>query len=457
MTVDERGCDVAVHHGLVVLTDEQAAELQAVVNSRDVPASVATRARIVLWRAEGRMRRTMRRPPRRATTCDRGAPPDRPGRRAGQERLRLDSLAPPAVTLDPAAVAALEGCAAMFIDPERAWPKTGLELATLGRLALLGDGDHIRAAIMTAVDYLAVASTVPGLVREDWPAYCARILDWEAQAGRSDVAELLEAYEAGRREQLAAARSRRIVREVEDDALTRRRAALVALLDESAATLDGRRICQWPTARRVEAGSLRAVLVKLRSDASNAKTAAALADVEERARPHLVDVDELHRAVGAEHQSVTVERERLALESRQAVEDRRRRQRDTKAIEAQRRAEQRAEEKAGRDMRRAIEAKLNRRCTRLDENVSGWLLERGIVAEVGVTVIREVAPRLGDRALHWVTGGTSPKPQGTTVCERVRACEDVTGRRWYHDQLATWESPATRAVLSAALNALGVP
>ena len=46
-----------VHHGLVVLSDEQMAELRAVVNSRDVPAVVATRARIVLWTVEGRRRR----------------------------------------------------------------------------------------------------------------------------------------------------------------------------------------------------------------------------------------------------------------------------------------------------------------------------------------------------------------------------------------------------------------
>jgi transposase len=46
-----------VQHGLVVLTDEQVTELRAVVNSRDVMATVATRARIVLWTAEGRMRK----------------------------------------------------------------------------------------------------------------------------------------------------------------------------------------------------------------------------------------------------------------------------------------------------------------------------------------------------------------------------------------------------------------
>ena len=40
-----------------VLTGEQVAELRVVVNSRDVSAVVATRARIVLWMAEGRMRK----------------------------------------------------------------------------------------------------------------------------------------------------------------------------------------------------------------------------------------------------------------------------------------------------------------------------------------------------------------------------------------------------------------
>jgi Helix-turn-helix domain len=41
----------------VVLSEGQVAELRAVVNSRDVPAVVGTRARIVLWMAEGRRRK----------------------------------------------------------------------------------------------------------------------------------------------------------------------------------------------------------------------------------------------------------------------------------------------------------------------------------------------------------------------------------------------------------------
>jgi transposase len=44
-------------HVGVELTDEQAAELRAVVTSRDVSGAVATRARIVLWTAEGRRRK----------------------------------------------------------------------------------------------------------------------------------------------------------------------------------------------------------------------------------------------------------------------------------------------------------------------------------------------------------------------------------------------------------------
>jgi transposase len=49
-------CDWFVDPG-VMLSEEQAAELRAVLNSRDVPAVVATRARIVLWMAEGRRRK----------------------------------------------------------------------------------------------------------------------------------------------------------------------------------------------------------------------------------------------------------------------------------------------------------------------------------------------------------------------------------------------------------------
>lgn len=36
---------------------EQEAELRALLNSRDVSAALATRARIVLWRTEGRARK----------------------------------------------------------------------------------------------------------------------------------------------------------------------------------------------------------------------------------------------------------------------------------------------------------------------------------------------------------------------------------------------------------------
>jgi transposase len=48
---------VVVLAGGVELTEDQWAELRSVVNSSDVPARVGTRARIVLWRAEGRQKK----------------------------------------------------------------------------------------------------------------------------------------------------------------------------------------------------------------------------------------------------------------------------------------------------------------------------------------------------------------------------------------------------------------
>ena len=39
------------------LSMDQAAELRELVSSRDVPADIATRGRIVLWSSEGRRRK----------------------------------------------------------------------------------------------------------------------------------------------------------------------------------------------------------------------------------------------------------------------------------------------------------------------------------------------------------------------------------------------------------------
>lgn len=41
----------------VYLTTDERAELRALINGADVSAKVATRARIVLWRAEGRLKK----------------------------------------------------------------------------------------------------------------------------------------------------------------------------------------------------------------------------------------------------------------------------------------------------------------------------------------------------------------------------------------------------------------
>src|SRR3954470_24925664 len=49
-------CRLVVDPG-VMLTEGQTAEVRAVINSRDVPAMGANRARIVLWMADGRRRK----------------------------------------------------------------------------------------------------------------------------------------------------------------------------------------------------------------------------------------------------------------------------------------------------------------------------------------------------------------------------------------------------------------
>jgi hypothetical protein len=102
---------------------------------------------------------------------------------------------------------------------------------------------------------------------------------------------------------------------------------LVAILDEAIGACDARRLRTWQATDRVAAKALRAVLVKLRAEAGDAKTAASLAGVRDRARQRLGQVDRLRRKVQAQQQAVQDARQQQALESRHAVEDRRRAER----------------------------------------------------------------------------------------------------------------------------------
>lgn len=378
----------------------------------------------------------------------------RPGRDHSRERLNLGSLVPPAIQLDDAALDVIESATHVFVDSDRAWPKTGLELAALGRLALLGDGDHIRASVVTLVDYITVCSTSPGVVADDWPARAHGFLEWEATAGRSEVRAAIDAYSAAADRAAAAARTRRIARAVESDDLTYDRSSVVARLGESIAALDSRKLRTWPLADRVRAKALRDVLVKLRTEAGNTKTAASLEAVRERARPRLGEADALVAAARQAQVDKEAEAAQLALESRRAVEARNQSRQEQKRNERAQRKHAAEQARRLTWYRKALESKRTRTSTRKNEDVLKWLVDQGVVQRQQYIEAYEVAPIVpnGVRAFFGVTPG-----QVQTRQHRVTVYLDRSGRKHQPDALRAWESPATRSALAAAIERAGMP
>lgn len=371
---------------------------------------------------------------------------------AGRPRLNLAALTPPADRLGQDAADVLETAGRCLADPGAAWPKTGLDLAAVGRLTLTGDGDQTRAAVLTAVDWLTVCSTVPGLVNQDWPSMCGALLSWEAQHGRREVADVLNAYQRGQREHRAAAARRRATRAVEADTLTASRGALSALIGETIATVDGRRTRRWSPARRIEAAGPRDVLVKLRGEVGQAKTAAALENIRQRARPHLEAIHTLCAAVDQDHADAEQAAQRKTLQARanaqyQREEQRQQRQQQNAARHAQRQANaiRQAE-------RKKITAKLNRTSTRNGEDVLAWLTDHHIVTPVQVTTDEQQPAPISRRVTAWATG--APAPADTTRRVTRTTYQDHTGRRHQKHTLTQWQTPTTRAVLTAARDAL---
>lgn len=292
--------------------------------------------------------------------------PGNAGQRA-RDRLDLDALRPPAANLDGDGVAVLETVATMFVDPDRAWPSTGLELAALGRAALLGNDGPLRAAVATAVDYLMVASTVAGVVREDWPAYTAEIVRWEAQAGRRDIADLVAAYQSARSAQSSEARTRRLASQADSIDLVGARAELVAGLEQAELS-----IRNLPPACRARGKGTRAQLGELRRRAGNTKTAAALADIEALAAGPLGQAAYLRRAVDTEReqqrQQAATERAAADAARRQAIEQRRAAEQIRRATERQARAQASATLDQAVSVAKTLERMYGRTTTRPGEN-----------------------------------------------------------------------------------------
>jgi len=380
-------------------------------------------------------------------------------------RLRLDELVPPAEALpaiwfgwlrDALKGEPVPGCRLLTDRGRRLVRVEALALLPLGLAALypVDTDPESRLAMATGqvlLDYLTVASTVDGHVAEEWTGLCSPVREWLRELGAAPIVGLPELASAAaeRVRQAKVARQRRVARDAEDDELTRRRAMLVALCEEGWHAVDPRRTRTWPGPARIEAQGVRAVLGKLRRQAANAKTDQALADVTERTRAPLAEVDRL-RALAAQH------REQAATLRARAEEERRQAQaekRSAHAIAAQHRrmavAAARSDLTRVRARCRDLEKRLGRTTTRPGEAVPAALVELGAVQPR--TVMHEAVTPLwpGQRAIARAIGRPEPLPRTRT--ERVTFLVDITGARYTAAELATWEAPGTKAALSAAL------
>ena len=214
------------------------------------------------------------------------------------DRLALARLRPPLVELPVEVRAVLREAGRMVTPAHGPTPFLGLEAAALGRLALAG-GDPMAATVGTLVDYLAVTGTTPGMVDPGWLARAAGLRAWVADGGHGDVAGVLESIERGQDAARSASRELRVSRAAAGDELVRDRAVMVAHLDRAAAALDGKVTRSWPAPVKIDAASIRAVLVRLREDAAASRSREALEDVRARSLPYGAQVDELTRGAQA--------------------------------------------------------------------------------------------------------------------------------------------------------------
>lgn len=205
------------------------------------------------------------------------------------DRLSLDRLPELPATLDDEAAELLAAVRVMALPALGPLPAVGLELAALGRLALLADGDHVRAAVGTAIDYLTVTATTPGLVHPDWPDSMSKVRQWAADGGRDEVTAALDRAARARETSRELVRRQTVERNTAVDELVRDRAATVALLDEGRRCLDPRTVRTWPAPVKVRAAGVRAQLGHLRGEAACTRSRPALEDVTARSAGPLAD------------------------------------------------------------------------------------------------------------------------------------------------------------------------
>ena len=350
----------------------------------------------------------------------------------GPPRLDLTQLVPSAFQLDQETFLVLRELLQQFLTPD-GWTLANLqslELLVLGYAPLMGDAPREASAVSVAMDYLSCADTV-GEARAGWQGPFLAAANEIAGAGGGDLVAALERASRERRQIDAVRGQRHSVAVREKDALTARRAELVAELRLSEQDLDARKL---PRERKVAGAGLRATLRKLREEAGYARSGESLDDVAQRARAKLQETRALVDALAAERRS-----------AEQAKLDADRERKRARAAARDEKARGRRELMQLRSQLKELERLYRRRRTDPAERPIVVLKELGLVAYAEVARQRnERKSVLGTLSSLFDTG-----PSGWWYAPRapdVRFLGDRAGAR----ELAQW-GEGTQRLIAVAL------
>jgi hypothetical protein len=373
------------------------------------------------------------------------------GEASPADRLSLARLVPPDRLTDSARAALEMTYEALTPAGLEEFPGIrSLELATLGRCALLGpDADQDVAAYATALAYLQVTESVPGQVVEHWGLDVAAVR--EHLGAGAEV--LVAAIERGRAHQQQAVQTARAGRQSKARVtleVLEGGAALAERCRQLRLALDGRKV---PAGRRPDAAALRRSLGIVGTRAAAVSTAVSLREVQEQA------ADPLARAARLVAE-VTSARVQEIQDTRRQVHDARQ---DHAAVKAEQ-ARARAAAKARRGQLRSglehivgqakpLEQLYGRTTTRPGENPLARLTELRVESQQLLTFVETPREERG-RGLGGVLRALAQ--DRTTGIWQVRDSRAAfPGTRTSCPDLAQY-GQATRAVLTPMLAGLYV-
>jgi hypothetical protein len=360
---------------------------------------------------------------------------------AATDRLPLERLVPPA-TLEPRALDVLRSVRNVLTDAGKSeYPSRGLEMATLGRCALMGPGaDHELAAFATSVAYLQATESVPGQVVDGWMQPLGDMRAAFGEAGTS-VAAALERGQAERAQVMAIATDAHRRRARIDVGIREAGEVLAERCRQQITALHGNKITPD---RRPEAAGLRRTLRTFATTAAQVSTAASLAEVTaaaaeplERARQLVVEVTGGRLAT----EQAARDAQRQAQTDRAVAVDERRR---AKVAAVERRRQMEGFLAGVVAAAKPLEALYERTTTRPRETPLDVLLDLKVNG-VALLTYRPPAAVEPARGVRWLF---QSQPTGTWHVTDARAV--FAGTSYSCPALAAW-GPETRSVLAPAL------